>query len=391
MARPAAATAEVGIIGAGIHGASAAFHLASRGVRVAVIERGAPASGPTGRSSAICRAYYTSPYLARVAKASLDMFRSFGELTGGRECGFHATGALYLHPGSDAEGVGEAAAYMNEIGTRIEKLDGDALRSEFPLFDLDGIGIAAWEPGAGYADPVATTAGLLARAGELGAVVHLHKSMVALKPRPGGGASVVLETGDGIDCERVLIAAGPWTRKIAAQVADPLPLTVERHYVATIRWSDARLMRYTHADIVGAYYCKPEGEDLYCLGPLSPEPEVDPDDEVRGIEPHESHHMAALVTRRVPRLKDAVSTGGWASLYDVSPDWMPVIGEIAPGVFVDAGTSGHGFKLGPALGADVAALVMGADVDPGIKELSPARFDSGQMLPAGYGSARILG
>jgi glycine/D-amino acid oxidase-like deaminating enzyme len=101
--------------------------------------------------------------------------------------------------------------------------------------------------------------------------------------------------------------------------------------------------------------------------------------------------MAALVTRRVPRLKDAVSTGGWASLYDVSPDWMPVIGEIAPGVFVDAGTSGHGFKLGPALGADVAALVMGADVDPGIKELSPARFDSGQMLPAGYGSARILG
>jgi glycine/D-amino acid oxidase-like deaminating enzyme len=116
VARPAAATAEVGIIGAGIHGASAAFHLASRGVRVAVIERGAPASGPTGRSSAICRAYYTSPYLARVAKASLDMFRSFGELTGGRECGFHATGALYLHPGSDAEGVGEAAAYMNEIG-----------------------------------------------------------------------------------------------------------------------------------------------------------------------------------------------------------------------------------------------------------------------------------
>jgi glycine/D-amino acid oxidase-like deaminating enzyme len=70
---------------------------------------------------------------------------------------------------------------------------------------------------------------------------------------------------------------------------------------------------------------------------------------------------------------------------------MPVIGEVAPGVFVDAGTSGHGFKLGPALGADVAALVLGAEVDQGIKELSPARFGSGRSLAAGYGAARILG
>ena len=101
--------------------------------------------------------------------------------------------------------------------------------------------------------------------------------------------------------------------------------------------------------------------------------------------------MAALATRRIPRLKDAFSTGGWASLYDVSPDWMPVIGEVAPGVFVDAGTSGHGFKLGPALGADVAALVTGSEVDPGISEFAPARFSSGRTLAGGYGSARILG
>jgi glycine/D-amino acid oxidase-like deaminating enzyme len=385
------AGAEVGIIGAGIHGASAAFHLASRGVKVVVIEQGAPASGPTGRSSAICRAYYTNPYLARVAKRSLEMFRSFSDVTGGRDCGFHTTGALYLHPASDAAALDGAAAYMNAIGTGIDLLDAGRLRSEFPLFDLGGVGIAAWEPGAGYADPVATTAGLLARAGELGAIVKLHTRVEDLRPRAGGGASISLATGGLIDCERILIAAGPWTRSIAASVADPLPLTVERHYVATIRWSSAREMRYTHADIVGGYYCKPEGEDLYCLGPLTAEAEADPDQEVRGLDPEESRHMAILATRRVPRLKDAVSTGGWASLYDVSPDWMPVIGEVAPGVFVDAGTSGHGFKLGPALGADVAALMLGAEVDPGIEELSPARFGSGRSLAAGYGTARILG
>jgi sarcosine oxidase, subunit beta len=93
----------------------------------------------------------------------------------------------------------------------------------------------------------------------------------------------------------------------------------------------------------------------------------------------------------VPGLAAARSTRGWASLYDVSPDWQPVIGEIAPGVFVDAGTSGHGFKLAPALGAHVADLVTGAQVDPGLAAFDPFRFERGAGLDAGYRDARILG
>jgi len=384
-------TAEVAIIGAGIHGASAAYHLASMGVKPVVFERVAPAGGPTGRSSAICRAYYTNPYLARVAHASLEMFRSFADLTGGRDCGYHQTGAVYLHSKADMAALHEAAAYMNSIGTRIEMLSPVDLLRQFPLFNADGVGVAGWEPGAGYADPVATTAGLLARACELGATQRLYTRVVGVEPREGGGARLALENGETTECERLMIAAGPWTRSLVAQIGPLLPLTVERHYVATIRWHDAREMRFAHADIVGGYYCKPEGEDQYCLGPLTPEPEIDPDEPVGAIETEESHSLARLATRRIPRLKDAVSTGGWASLYDVSPDWMPVIGEVAPGVFVDAGTSGHGFKLGPALGADVAALVMGKEVDEGIRDFTPTRFEAGRPLAAGYGGARILG
>ena len=384
-------THEVAIIGAGIHGASVAFHLASRGIRPTVFEQVAPAGGPTGRSSAICRAYYTNQYLARIANASLEMFRAFGELTGGRDCGYHETGALYLHPDGDAAALHEAAKYMNSIGTRIEMLSPADVSSEFPLFDLKGIGVAAWESGAGYADPVATTTGLLARACELGATQRLYSRVTKLEARLGGGAKLVLDSGETSECDRLLIAAGPWTRGLALQLGVDLPLTVERHYVATIRWRDARDMPYTHADVAGGYYCKPEGEDLYCVGPLTAEPEVDPDAPVRGIEIAESDALARLVTTRVPRFKEAVSTGGWASLYDVSPDWMPVIAEVAPGVFVDAGTSGHGFKLGPALGADVAALVIGHEVDAAIREFSSARFSAGHALAAGYGSAKILG
>ena len=382
---------EVAIIGAGIHGASVAFHLARQGISSTVFEQAAPAGGPTGRSSAICRAYYTNSYLARIAQASLEMFRTFGDLTGGAGCGFRQTGMVYLHPGADAPALRDAAGYMNSIGTRIEMLAPADVQHEFPLFDLDGVGIAGWEPNAGYADPVATTAGLLARACELGAKQRLYTRVVGLEPRGGGGARLTLEGAETAECERLLIAAGPWTRQLAGGVGADLPLTVERHYVATIRWSHAREMRYAHADIVGGYYCKPEGEELYCLGPLTPEPEADPEVPVRGIDSEESEALAKLATGRIPRLRDAESTGGWASLYDVSPDWMPVIGEIASGVFVDAGTSGHGFKLGPALGADVAALLIGGEVDEGIRDFTPERFTIGRLLPAGYGSARILG
>src|ERR1700681_3298674 len=113
---------ELGIIGGGIHGASAAFHLASRGVKATVFEQVAPAGGPTGRSSAICRAYYTNHYLAPIAHARLDIFRTCAELTGGRDCGFRKTGVVYLHPDDDAGALYEAAAYMNSIGTRIDLL-----------------------------------------------------------------------------------------------------------------------------------------------------------------------------------------------------------------------------------------------------------------------------
>jgi glycine/D-amino acid oxidase-like deaminating enzyme len=75
----------------------------------------------------------------------------------------------------------------------------------------------------------------------------------------------------------------------------------------------------------------------------------------------------------------------------VSPDWQPVIGEIAPGIVVDAGTSGHGFKLAPMLGKHVADLVAGGPVDPALAEFDPFRFERGHLLAAGYRDNRILG
>jgi glycine/D-amino acid oxidase-like deaminating enzyme len=378
---------DVGVIGAGVHGASVAFHLANRGVRTAVIERTAPAGGPTGRSSAIVRAYYTNAFLARVARDSIAMFRDFEQHTG-RDAGFRETGLLVLHPPEDEATVREVVPRLNDQGIPTDLLEPQQVVAEWPAFDLDGIAIAAFERDAGYADPVLTTQGLLERARELGAEINLGHGVMSIERR--GLAWNVSTTDGSIAAERVLIAAGPWSAPLAAMVGADLPLTVERHIVATFAWSDGTRVP-AHGDLPNGYYFRPEGEELFLMGPLHPEPNVDPDDFDEHVGTSEAERLGAGVVRRAPALRHATARGGWASLYDVSPDWQPVIGEIAPGVFVDAGTSGHGFKLAPALGAHIADLLTGADADPGVDQFHPRRFEQAGALDAGFGEARILG
>jgi sarcosine oxidase, subunit beta len=380
---------DVGVIGAGIHGSAAAYHLASRGLTTAIFERTGPAGGPTGRSSAICRAYYTNAFLARCARDSIEMFKRSREITG-EDAGFRHTGLLVLHPPEDAEHVERSAAQLNELGIEVEIIDREEVKRRHPDIDVSDIGLGAWELGAGYADPAGATGGLFRKALELGAEHRLGRRVTAVEPRDGGGASVATDDGGRTDCSRVLIAAGPWTGALAKTVGVDLPLTVERHIVGVYRWGEAR-PQPMHSDINGGYYFRPEGEELFLVGPLHAADQVDADDFSESVSDRELHDLARPVIRRIPALEASTVHGGWASLYDVSPDWQPVIGEIAPGIFVDAGTSGHGFKLAPALGRHVADLVAGHDVDEAIHQFHPSRFDEGRRLAAGYGQARILG
>ena len=384
--------AEVVIVGGGVHGASAAFHLAEQGVDVLLIERGDLAGGPTGRSSAVCRAYYTNPFLARVARESLDLLAAFADRTGGRDAGHVITGGIFLHGPDDVAAVTAAARALGEVGTTVDVLDVTAAADLFPRFSFDGLAVVAHEHGAGYADPVATTVGLAHRARDLGARLRQYTTVVRVEQGSGSGPHVLtLSDGSLVEAERLLLAAGPWTRPLAAQVGADLPLTVERHVVATFGWGSAPRIPHVFADVTQGYYAKPEQAGGLLCGPLTPEPAIDDPDvfEQRILDP-ESEQLAAGLVRRVPDLEGIEPRGGWASLYDVSPDWQPIIGEIAPQVFVDAGTSGHGFKLGPGLGREVAALVMGSP-SPGLSDFSPERFAIGAQLAAGYGDSRILG
>jgi sarcosine oxidase, subunit beta len=384
---------EVLVVGGGVHGASAAWHLARRGVDVLLVERRELAGGPTGRSSAVCRAYYTDPFLARVARESLDLLATFAEHTAGRDAGFHRTGGLFLHGPEDTEVVARSAAALTAIGTTTDLLTAAELTARFPRLTLEGVACAAYEHGAGYADPVLTTTAMVDHARELGARIRRHTEVVTLEVHGGTdrGVTVGLADGSRVATGRVLLAAGPWTGPLARLVGASLPLTVERHVVATFATAGTDHLDVVMADVPGGYYVKPEGGAQLLAGPLTPAPAIaDPDAVDERIHDAEVAALGTALVRRIPDLAAAQPRGGWASLYDVSPDWQPVIGEVAAGVVVDAGTSGHGFKLAPALGRYVAGLVLG-EADPGLTAFHPDRFTSGGGLAAGYGEARILG
>ncbi|MHB8507876.1 MAG: NAD(P)/FAD-dependent oxidoreductase [Candidatus Dormibacteria bacterium] len=381
---------DIGVIGGGIHGASSAFHLVSAGANVRLFEQDAPASGPTGRSSAVCRGYYVNSFLARMAAESLDTFRNFSEVTQGGDAGYHATGILYLHAAQDLPVLRKHVPELSALGVRTELLEGDALVGQCPGWDLDGIAAGAWEPDAGYADPVGATQGYFNRAVELGLKYRLYTKITWVEAQVSGGAILTCQDGTKTHCNKVLLCAGPWTRGLALQVGVDLPLTVERHTIAVFGWGGVAEIPFSYADIPGGFYVKPEGTHLYTVGSLHGDREVNPDLFPINITDEEIMSYAEPLMRRVPFLVDSDSRGGWAALYDMSPDWQPVIGEIADGIFVDAGSSGHGFKLAPALCERIAKMVATGEVGE-LEPFHPRRFAENTPLEAGYAGAQILG
>lgn len=143
-------------------------------------------------------------------------------------------------------------------------------------------------------------------------------------------------------------------------------------------------------DVVSGYYSRPWGDSGFVLGPLAATEPGDPDELDRQVSAEEVRWLSHRAGQRAPVRARAVPDRSWASWYDVSPDWQPVIGPISDRVFVDAGTSGHGFKLAPVLGDHVARLLLD-EPDPQLAQFSPGRFATGAALAGGFGAARILG
>jgi sarcosine oxidase subunit beta len=227
-------TADIVILGAGVMGASIAFHLAQRKAgKIVVIDKGHVAQGGSGRSSALIRMHYSYPPEVQLALVSLRMFEHWREAVG--EAGdFRKTGFVRIvHPG-ESDRLKRNVEMQRKLGVSVKLIDRDELRALEPDWAVDDVELAAYEPDSGYGDGPGVATGFLDRARDLG-VAYLSKTQ-AVKFLVEGERVRGIGTGDGEIAAPVVVAAtGPWTRPLFQPVGIDLPIETEYHQVAILK------------------------------------------------------------------------------------------------------------------------------------------------------------
>jgi sarcosine oxidase subunit beta len=179
-----------------------------------------------------------------------------------------------------------------------------------------------------------------------------------------------------MDAPAVVNCAGPWSARVAAMAGVELSIVPCRVQVVTMqRPAGLRADHPVVVDFVHGGYVRPETGDLVVAGlldPVEPDTPVDPDSFDADVDRSFQVELAQRLSRRLPAVEDCGITGGYASLYDVTPDWHPVLDEVPPesGFYLCTGFSGHGFKLGPAVGMMMADLI----IKEGVSECDPYPF-----------------
>jgi glycine/D-amino acid oxidase-like deaminating enzyme len=87
----------------------------------------------------MCRAYYSNPFLAQVARESIDILRDFESWSGGGYSDYRTTGLLFLHPPEDAADLGANARMLEAVGTRVELLEPDRIADLVPGIDASAL------------------------------------------------------------------------------------------------------------------------------------------------------------------------------------------------------------------------------------------------------------
>ncbi|QXJ26230.1 FAD-binding oxidoreductase [Actinomadura graeca] len=360
-------------------GTSIAFHLAEAGVGVLLLERGALGSGSTCKAAGGVRAQFSDEVNIRLGARSLEAFARFGTRPG-QEIDLRRVGYLFLlsRP-EDVAAFERSVALQNALGVPSRMLTVAEARRLSPLVAPDGLLAAAYSPDDGHCTPESVVLGYAAGARRHGARIRTRCEVLGVDV-DGGRVTGVRTAAGRVAAAAVVCAAGAWSAAVGAMAGVDLPVEPLRRQIAvTGPMPDLPRPVPMTIDFTTSFYFHGEGAGLL-LGMSDP-------DERPGFALGYSDawlpRLTAAIGARAPRLLDARLTGGWAGLYEVTPDHNALIGE-APGVsrFLYAtGFSGHGFLQGPAVGEVVRDLYLGREPPVDVTPLDAARLAGDRLRP----------
>ena len=363
------------VVGGGIIGCSTAWHLASAGLRVSVIEReGAVGLGSTSRSTAIIRQRYSHPAAMALALEGLRTWERWPELVpadrDGRRAALRPVGVLFLLPAGEAS-TPKLAEAMRSVGVRVDVLDRGAIASAFPALRVgaDEAVEALYEPEGGFVDdPSLATADVARAAAAAGVTFHLGQRLVGVETVWGRDGLEVrgVRTADGTPHEAPVVVncLGPHSGWLNLVSRSPLPLAtapLRQEVIAGRAPGLASAGLPVVADLLLGFYLRPDPERMR-IGAVWSRDETDyvPDPDLAdpAVAAERVEARIATARRRVPELA-VENARGIVGVYDVTvQDWYPIVDRTdTRGYFVAIGTSGAWFKSGPVIGQLAAAMV----------------------------------
>ncbi|MBZ5665026.1 MAG: FAD-binding oxidoreductase [Acidobacteriia bacterium] len=379
-------TADFIILGAGVMGASIAFHLARRNVgRIAVLDKDHVGSGGSGRSSALVRMHYSFPPEVQLALVSLKIFQHWREIVG--EPGeFRKTGFVRIvHPG-ESEALKQNVAMQRNLGAKVELINRHQLRELAPDWQVDEVELAAYEPDSGYGDGNVVANDFLNRARDSG-TTYLSKTHATNFLIEGGRIRGVQTDHGEIHAPVVIAATGPWTRPLFQSTGYDPPIETEFHQVAILKNAPTMKPGAACIDSVTATYFRSDASDKFLVGDFYGKRPIDPDNFPQRPSDNDLEEIIERAARRLPKLETAEVMRGVTGVYDVTPDSRPLLGPVpgVEGLFLCAGFSGMGFKISPAIGLVMSEQILdGKAKTVDITPFRPSRFQEGQPIKADF-------
>ena len=372
--------ASVVVVGGGVVGLSTAYHLARAGVPdVVLLEKGELGSGSTCKAAGGVRAQFSDAVNIELGLRSLRTFETFAD-TFDQEIDLHQVGYLFLLDRPEHVAAFERnVALQNQLGVPSRMLEVAEAKALSPLVITDGLLAASYSPTDGHCTPESVVGGYARAARRAGARLVRGCEVTAIHANGGTLTEVVTEQGS-IATDTVVCAAGAWSQALGAMIGVDLPVTPVRRQILTtepIPGLDPRTP-FT-IDFATSFYFHGEGRGLL-LGMSDP-------DETPGFKLARSEAwlpgLAACIERRAPALSEVGLGGGWAGLYEMTPDHNGLVGEATEvSRFLYAtGFSGHGFLMGPALGEVVRDLYLGRTPVVDVSSLSVDRFAGADLRP----------
>jgi sarcosine oxidase subunit beta len=374
--------ADVVIVGAGVMGCSLAFHLARRGRRVVIIDRGAIGQGATAACAGGVRAQFSSEVNIRIGIEAKRVLRNF-EQEVGTTADYRAVGYLFLLTTEDERArFEETVRLQRRLGVDdVVALTVAQAREMIAGLKTDDLSGATFCPSDGLAGPNEVTMGYANAARAYGARILEHTAVEGVLQAGRAVQGVRLSQGE-VRAQETVICAGPWSAPVGAMAGLALPIVPSRRHVfVSERFAGIERRSPMTIDFHTSFYFHPEGDGvLFGMGDSD-----EPPGEVTSVDWSFLERVTTVAARRWPPLLDARIKTAWAGLYENTPDFQPLVGPIGerPGLWIAAGFSGHGFMMGPVVGRWLAQWMVDGAPPADLDAFAPDRFNGGITLPEG--------